>query len=213
MQSAIASASSSARRTLRLVLTRPWLTFQPARFRFNLAELLVSFSFLWRQIMKHSRTVTFYLAAITACAMSTTALAQPHGERLPPTADRRPPKATHSVRPHPGPNNYQRIVPPKGWDNRPHVVNHDAYRHNFRADHGFRVGPYLPPSGWRHQKWVYGQTLPRAYRIPRYVVADYWLFALEVPPIGYEWVRVGNDALLINLANGLILQVVYDLFL
>jgi Ni/Co efflux regulator RcnB len=44
------------------------------------------------------------------------------------------------------------------------------------------------------------------------VLADYWLFALEVPPVGYEWVRSGNDALLVNTSNGEILQVEYSVF-
>jgi Ni/Co efflux regulator RcnB len=44
------------------------------------------------------------------------------------------------------------------------------------------------------------------------LLADYWLFALEVPPVGYEWVRYGVDALLINTSNGEILQVEYGVF-
>jgi Ni/Co efflux regulator RcnB len=45
-----------------------------------------------------------------------------------------------------------------------------------------------------------------------YLIADYWLFALEVPPVGYEWVRDGADAILINVATGEILQVEYGVF-
>ena len=36
--------------------------------------------------------------------------------------------------------------------------------------------------------------------------------SLEIPPAGYEWVRVGNDAMLVNIANGEILQAEYGVF-
>ena len=55
------------------------------------------------------------------------------------------------------------------------------------------------------------EILPRAYWGPQYVIGDYWLFALEVPPAGYEWVRDGADALLIE-NSGEILQVEYGVF-
>jgi Ni/Co efflux regulator RcnB len=38
------------------------------------------------------------------------------------------------------------------------------------------------------------------------------MFALEVPPAGYEWVRDGNDALLVNTDSGEILQLEYGVF-
>jgi len=43
-------------------------------------------------------------------------------------------------------------------------------------------------------------------------VGDSWLFALQVPPAGYEWVRDDTDALLVNLQTGEILQVEYGVF-
>jgi Ni/Co efflux regulator RcnB len=114
--------------------------------------------------------------------------------------------------PHPGPNGYQRIEEPRGWNNRPGNVDRGAYQHNFQAARSFRIGPYHRPAGWRDHHWVYGEILPRAYWAEPYRIADYWLFALEVPPAGYEWVRVGGDAVLVNIGNGEILQVVYGVF-
>lgn len=76
----------------------------------------------------------------------------------------------------------------------------------------FHVGPYHRPHGWVAQCWVHGQILPRVYFAPRYVLADYWLFALEVPPVGFEWVRDDEDALLVNIQSGEILQVEYGVF-
>jgi len=62
------------------------------------------------------------------------------------------------------------------------------------------------------RRWGFGQILPRAYWAPEYVLADDWLFGLEIPPAGYEWVRVGADAMLLNIVTGEILQVEYGVF-
>jgi Ni/Co efflux regulator RcnB len=113
---------------------------------------------------------------------------------------------------HPGPQGYQRVGPPAGWDHRPPTVNKPTYQHNFQAARSFHIGPYHHPSGWAPHHWGYGQILPRAYWAPSYLIADYWLFALEVPPAGYEWVRDDTDALLVDVNTGEILQVEYGVF-
>ncbi len=116
--------------------------------------------------------------------------------------------------PHPGPRGYQRVGPPAGWDKRPdhEHVDRGSYQHNFQAARSFHIGTYHRPSGWAPHHWGYGQILPRAYWGPNYLIADYWLFALEVPPAGYEWVRDDTDALLIDTNTGEILQVEYGVF-
>ncbi|HLW24553.1 MAG TPA: RcnB family protein [Steroidobacteraceae bacterium] len=114
--------------------------------------------------------------------------------------------------PHEGPRGYQRVTEPHGWDQRPSNFDRGAYRHNYQASRAYRVGPYHRPEGWRPHRWVYGEFLPRAYWAPSYLIGDYWLFSLEVPPAGYEWVREGNDALLIDTTTGEILQVEYGVF-
>jgi len=114
--------------------------------------------------------------------------------------------------PHPGPRGYERVVEPHGWNARPATVDRGAYQHNFRAARSFRIGPYLHPRGWTPHHWGFGEILPRAYWAAPYLIADYWLFALEVPPAGFEWVRDDTDALLVNTSNGEILQVEYGVF-
>jgi Ni/Co efflux regulator RcnB len=132
-----------------------------------------------------------------------------HGGR--PEENRGRPEA-RAPEPHPGPRGYQRVTEPHGWNDRPHDVDRDAYRHNFQAARAYHVGPYHRPHGWVERRWGYGEILPRAYWAPQYLIADYWLFSLEVPPVGFEWVRDGADALLVNTANGEILQVEYGVF-
>ena len=114
--------------------------------------------------------------------------------------------------PHQGPRGYQRVGPPTGWDHRPPTVDKPTYQHNFQAARSFHIGPYHRPAGWAPHHWGYGQMLPRAYWGSSYLIADYWLFALEVPPAGYEWVRDDTDALLIDTNTGEILQVEYGVF-
>lgn len=114
--------------------------------------------------------------------------------------------------PHPGPSTYQRVAAPQGWDHRPAAVDRGAYNHNFQAARSFHVGPYNRPHGWVAHRWAYGQILPRAYWTSQYLLADYWLFALETPPVGYEWVRDDDDAILVNVSTGEILQVEYGVF-
>lgn len=133
----------------------------------------------------------------------------PHGEAPRGEAPR---GETPRGEPHEGPRGYQRLTEPHGWNERPGNVDRGAYQHNFRAARSYHIGPYRRPPGWRPHRWVYGEMLPRAYWAPQYVIGDYWLFSLEVPPVGFEWVRDGDDALLINTATGEILQVEYGVF-
>jgi Ni/Co efflux regulator RcnB len=118
----------------------------------------------------------------------------------------------HPMEPHPGPSGYQRIAEPHGWDARPREFDRAAYQHNFQAARVYHIGPYVRPVGWVDRRWGFGMILPRGYFAAPYIVADYWLFALEVPPVGFEWVRVGPDAMLVNVTNGEILQAEYGVF-
>jgi Ni/Co efflux regulator RcnB len=118
----------------------------------------------------------------------------------------------HQAEPHPGPQGYHRVTAPKGWNTRPKAADRSAYQHNFKAARSFRIGPYHRPAGWAAHHWGYGEILPRAYWGSEYLIADYWLFALEVPPVGYEWVRDDTDALLVDINTGEILQVEYGVF-
>ena len=61
--------------------------------------------------------------------------------------------------------------------------------------------------------WQRGQWLPSAYYMEsRHHLGDYWRFELYAPPFSARWVRVGSDALLIDIRSGEILDVVYELF-
>jgi Ni/Co efflux regulator RcnB len=159
--------------------------------------------------MNHGIKLALPVALVLTFAAAT-AQAQHEGEHGGRPAEVR--GGGHPAEPHPGPSGYQRVAEPHGWNNRPAQVDRGAYQHNFQAARSYHVGPYHRPPGWAPHHWGYGEILPRAYWGPQYLLADYWLFALEVPPVGFEWVRDGADALLINTSSGEILQVEYGVF-
>ena len=85
--------------------------------------------------------------------------------------------------------------PPVYW-------SHDRYRH----------GAYRAPYGFYVRSWAFGDILPRGWYGPDYYIDDFLDFGLPYPPPGYEWVRVGGDALLIDEYTGRIVQVVRGIF-
>jgi Ni/Co efflux regulator RcnB len=69
----------------------------------------------------------------------------------------------------------------------------------------------VEPYGHRHSRWGVGSYLPYGYYGGSYYI-DYEPYGLSPPPYGYRWNRVGNDVYLVSTRNGLIAEVVYDLF-
>ena len=67
-------------------------------------------------------------------------------------------------------------------------------RHDWRG-----AGP-----GYRYYR---GDHLPYEYRQRRYVIQDWRPYYLYAPPRGYYWVHWGDDFLLVEVATGLIVQI------
>lgn len=81
-----------------------------------------------------------------------------------------------------------------------------------RAERRYHWNDYVRPSGWYEHRWVVGETLPAAWYANDYWITDWGQFGLMGPPIGFVWVRVGDDAVLIDTENGEVLRVVYGVF-
>ena len=103
----------------------------------------------------------------------------------------------------------------RGW--------YDRYRNDhFRYDRGryysrtrFYFGYYYSPRtyySYTTRAWRRGDRLPFAYFDDRYFIDDYWRFDLYDPPYRCRWLRVRGDALLVDIDNGEVLEVVYELF-
>ncbi|HEX7887695.1 MAG TPA: RcnB family protein [Phenylobacterium sp.] len=71
---------------------------------------------------------------------------------------------------------------------------------------------WRPPSGFYLRSWSFGEVFPRGWYGPGRWIDDPWQYELPLPPPGYEWVRSGPDALLIDEFNGRIVQIVRDAF-
>jgi Ni/Co efflux regulator RcnB len=105
---------------------------------------------------------------------------------------------------------------PGGFD-RPPGEHHDFhgftdYHQNFMAPRHFHAGAYRRPYGWYSHHWVYDEYLPVAFWSRDYWLIDFMDFGLPPPPYGAVWVRVGDDALLIDQDTGQIITVEYSVF-
>jgi Ni/Co efflux regulator RcnB len=92
------------------------------------------------------------------------------------------------------------------------TANVRSFRRNFNAPRRFRFGSYNRPHGWYAHRWVYGERLPYGWYGRDYWIPNFVNFGLIVPPDGYQWVRDGDDALLVDVDTGEVLQVEYGVF-
>ena len=76
----------------------------------------------------------------------------------------------------------------------------------------YRGQGYIYPRGFGYQAWGVGYRLPPAYFGGGYWIGNPGYYRLPPAYYGTRWVRVGSDALLIRLGDGLILQAVRGLY-
>lgn len=86
------------------------------------------------------------------------------------------------------------------------------YGQNYHSQQRYRGYAYRPPSGFYIRSWSYGDLLPRSWWSNQYQLNDWWSYGLPIPPIGYEYVRVGDDVLLVDMYSGRVVQVIRDVF-
>lgn len=55
-----------------------------------------------------------------------------------------------------------------------------------------------------HRRWAKGQRFDRRHAANYRVINNYRDYRLNTPPRGYQWVRSGNDAVLVALTSGII---------
>jgi len=86
-------------------------------------------------------------------------------------------------------------------------------RANIQAPRRFHITvAYRQPPGFYVHRWTFGERLPVAFYARDYWLADFALYGLMEPWAGYEWVRVGDDALLVDVETGEVVRVEYGLF-
>lgn len=109
----------------------------------------------------------------------------------------------------------------RSWD-RDHRDDRGGYRggprpgaapfaYQGRTYYRYRVEPYRFPyqyRSWDHHYWRRGEYLPRVFFLPNYFIGDWWAYGLWEPDYGYQWIRVGADAVLVDMATGEVVDVV-----
>lgn len=86
------------------------------------------------------------------------------------------------------------------------------YSYNGRYYNAVRGPAWNAPRGYDARRmWNRGDRLPEGYRHRAYVV-DYRAYHLARPSYGYQWVRVGNSVYLVRASNGVVAQIVWNLF-
>lgn len=111
-----------------------------------------------------------------------------------------------------GPDNRPDFNDRRGDRGRRDFSNYRNYHQNFRATQRFRAPPYRRPPGYFVRRWSWGQTLPSFFWTREYWLTDFYAYDLPPPPYGAIWVRVGDDALLIDQYTGEIIEVDYGVF-
>jgi Ni/Co efflux regulator RcnB len=122
-----------------------------------------------------------------------------------PAPENRPANAMRGPQGRPGPNNAMR-GPSRDFSS---VRN---YHQNFRAERRFRAGAYARPRGFYEHRWAWGETLPPLFWAQQYWILDFADYDLPPPPYGAVWVRVNDDAVLIDQYSGMIIEVDYGVF-
>ena len=60
--------------------------------------------------------------------------------------------------------------------------------------------------------WSFGDVLPHRSWYSQSYYLDWWRYNLPRPPIGTEWIRMHDDAVLVDIWRGRVLAVYHDLF-
>lgn len=83
------------------------------------------------------------------------------------------------------------------------------YRDHHRSH--FHLGLYIDPFGWGYQSFNVGYRMYPAYYGNQYWI-DPGMYGLPYPPAGAAWVRYWNDAVLVDVYTGTVLDVIPGFF-
>lgn len=102
-----------------------------------------------------------------------------------------------------------------GWSRdwrRNNRYNWSGYRAQNRS--AYRLPRYYAPYGWNsgYRRFGIGITLSNVLFAQDYWIADPWSYRLPDAYGPYRWVRYYNDALLVDVYSGEVVDVVYDIF-
>lgn len=107
----------------------------------------------------------------------------------------------------------------RDWHHDRYADRHDNWRQNDWRQNDWRWngtryrGPaYAYPRGYAYQPWGVGVRLAPAYYDRPYWIGNPDYYRLPVAGYGARWVRVGPDALLIRIGDGIVIRAVRGLY-
>ena len=85
---------------------------------------------------------------------------------------------------------------------------------HYRSRYGslYRLGYYRDPYGWGYRRWSAGYSLWPSYYGSSFWLDDPWMYRLPAAYGPYRWVRYYDDALLVNIYTGQVVDTVYNFF-
>ena len=85
--------------------------------------------------------------------------------------------------------------------------NHRHHHHSL-----FHLGLYYDPFGWGYQPYSIGWRMWPSYYRSNYWLNDPWQYRLPYAPPGTRWIRYYDDAILIDMWSGQVVDVIYNFF-
>jgi Ni/Co efflux regulator RcnB len=86
-----------------------------------------------------------------------------------------------------------------------------SHRRNFTRSRAHRAHSayYAPVRNWRYRPVYVGYVLQPSFYGSRYYISDYGVYHVRRPSRWHEWIRYGNDLLLVNIRTGRVLEVIH----
>jgi Ni/Co efflux regulator RcnB len=92
------------------------------------------------------------------------------------------------------------------------AAGYTKYRKTVTSKKHYDAAAFVAPSGFTYRRFSVGEHVPNALLGDSVVLSDYANYALDSPPSGLTWIRDGQDALLIDVRTGEVIQADYDVF-
>jgi Ni/Co efflux regulator RcnB len=87
------------------------------------------------------------------------------------------------------------------------------YRRTITTTKHYDAGAFVAPNGYTYTRYELGARMPAVLLSDdSLVLTGYSTYALKAPPSGLTWIRVGNDALLVDRTTGEVVETDYGLF-
>lgn len=83
----------------------------------------------------------------------------------------------------------------------------DDRRDYRRSDRGYNRGAYAGPRGYRYRPVTVGYRFQPSFYGRNYWVNDWSSYRLARPGYNQQWVRYGNDVVLVDIRSGRVLRV------